>query len=138
MAAPGRVVWVGSRGRALGCQHGLGARRGLVAAGCAGSVEKHRDGGGHDRGSYGDEGDLPAGHAAHDDGLHRGRWCHGPVAAAHGRGGVREGGWGRGGGGKQGRGQGSQDAGQAADSPEGAGAVHGDLLMVAEIEVAGG
>ena len=84
MTAPGRVAWVALRGRALGCRHGSGAGCGLVPAGGPGPVQEHRDGGGHDRGGHGDEGDLPAGHAAGDDGLHRGR--RRPVAAAHGRG----------------------------------------------------
>jgi hypothetical protein len=39
----------------------------LVPAGCAGPVEDHRCGGGEDGGCGGDEGDLPAGHAAGDD-----------------------------------------------------------------------
>ena len=74
MAAPGRVAWVSSRGRALGVGHRSGAGRGLVPAGGPGPVQEHRDGGGHDRGGHGDEGDLPAGHAADDDGVHLGRW----------------------------------------------------------------
>src|SRR5215831_3919059 len=102
----------------------------MVPAGGPGPVQDYRDGGGQDRGAYGDEGDLPAGHAAGDDDLRRGRWRHGP-AAAYGRHGVGERGRGRRGGpGQQGGGQGGQDAGQAAGGAEWAGAVHGDLLVV--------
>ena len=78
----GREVWrddgarprglVRPRGRVLGARPGLGAGCGLVPAGGPGPVQDHRDGGGRDRGGDGDEGDLPAGHAADDDGLHRG------------------------------------------------------------------
>jgi hypothetical protein len=79
------AAWPGwaLRGRALGCQRGLGRWGGLVPAGGAGPVEEHGRGGGQDRGVSRDEGDLPAGHAARDDGLHRGRW-RGPVAASQG------------------------------------------------------
>jgi tetratricopeptide (TPR) repeat protein/transcriptional regulator with XRE-family HTH domain len=86
MIEPGRVSWLGSRGRALGCRGGLGAGCGLVPTVRPGPVQEHRHGGGHDRGAYGDEDDLPAGHAAGDDDLHGGQWCHGPVAAAPGGG----------------------------------------------------
>ena len=61
-----RVAWCQMR-------HGSGGGRGRVPAGCAGPVEDHRCGGREDRGCGGDEGDLPAGHAAGDDGVDLGR-----------------------------------------------------------------
>ena len=68
---------------------GSGARGGRVAPGGAGAVEQHSGGGREQRGADGDQGDLPAGHADGDDGVHedraeglgrrlvyvRGQWC---------------------------------------------------------------
>ena len=111
----------------------------MAPAGGPGPVQEHRNGGGHDRGAYGDEGDLPAGHAAGDNDLHGGRWCHGPAAAHGGHGEGERGRGGRGGGGQQGGGQCGQGADQTADGAEWAGAVHGDLLVVvAGVGLAGG
>ena len=47
---------------------GSGGRGDRLTAGGARPVQQHRCGGGEQRGSDGDQGDLPAGHAADDDG----------------------------------------------------------------------
>src|SRR5262249_55842255 len=115
--AAGGVFWVGD-GACAGWAGGSGNGRGRVPAGYPFPVEEQRRGGGGQRGTNRDQGDLPAGHAARGGGVdvrrghgvqpvrarrragqepgQRARWrCRG------GEGGGRTGGQGRGGAGKE-------------------------------------
>ena len=70
--------------------HGLGVacsggRCCQAPPGCPCPVQDHRHGGGDDRGRDGDEHDLPAGHAAGDDGVHLGWRLYRPAEVARWR-----------------------------------------------------
>jgi hypothetical protein len=67
----GGWAWLRVTRHGAGCCPGSCAEGGEVTAGCSCPVEGHRSSG-EDRGCDGDQSDMPAGHAAHDDGVDRG------------------------------------------------------------------